>query len=161
MNDTIAISLASGFLGALAGCFGTIYASNRQIRASTVSANRQQWINALRDEVASFLTHLDMLGYLTKGNFLPGSTVAETFKGIHLSEAKIQLMINPKVADHKKLVALLQDAIGEAVRQNRTNEESAEPKKDVNKKVVEQTQHILKREWGLDGTDRRATIHLN
>lgn len=150
MNEAIEVGILSGLIGALIGSVGTIYIGNKQIRATTVSANRQQWITSLRDEIASFLSHLNVIGYIASGSLTyDAGAFRSAVEGLHLSEAKIQLMINPKEADHEKLIKLLEAAITAAVKKKDKQEAPTkdEKKEDPVGDVVRQAQKILKREW--------------
>ena len=48
------IAAAAALLGAALGFFGSYRVARIQFRGSVLSANRQAWINALRDTLAEF-----------------------------------------------------------------------------------------------------------
>jgi hypothetical protein len=92
-NITQWLSLAIALLAIIVGPAIQISIAKRQIRATVLSANRQQWLNSLREQVAEYNSVL----YKTT---LTYSTITEKEKReLHsravLLSSKIQMFINP------------------------------------------------------------------
>jgi hypothetical protein len=56
-----------------------------------VSEFRQQWINALREDAATLITHTLILHSAS-----PNETVEESYSQLHQTSARIRLRLNPK-----------------------------------------------------------------
>jgi hypothetical protein len=118
--------------------------ANRQIRASVVSNNRQQWINTLRDTIADFIAKQVMVRTRNEKSFANDDSFPRMEEMLRLAY-KIQLLINPTEKDHAELVELIFDMA------NTVSRTSPRPKEfDLNRivqRVVDLSQAILKREW--------------
>jgi hypothetical protein len=109
-----------------------------QARASSVSNNRQAWINALRDEVTGFLTDADMSSIVRDEMPISDDRAREQFRSARALTAhifKVRLLINPTEGESTRLVEMLEEAQREGL--------TAERREDI----VSHTQQILKTEW--------------
>lgn len=109
-----------------------------QARASSVSNNRQTWINALRDEVTGFLTDADMGSVVRDEMPLSDDRAKEQFRSARALTAhifKVRLLINPTEGESTKLVEMLEEAQCEGLTTERRED------------IVSHTQQILKTEW--------------
>jgi len=109
-----------------------------QARASSVSNNRQAWINALRDEVTGFLTDADMGSIVRDEMPISDDRAREQFRSARALTAhifKVRLLINPTEGESTRLVEMLEEAQREGL--------TAERREDI----VSHTQQILKTEW--------------
>lgn len=109
-----------------------------QARASSVSNNRQAWINALRDEVTGFLTDADMGSVVRDEMLLFDDRAKERFRSARALTThifKVRLLINPTEGESTKLVEMLQEAQREGLTAERRDD------------IVSHTQQILKTEW--------------
>ena len=109
-----------------------------QARASSVSNNRQAWINALRDEVTGFLTDADMGSIVRDEMPISDDRAREQFRSARALTAhifKVRLLINPTEGESTRLVEMLEKAQREGL--------TAERREDI----VSHTQQILKTEW--------------
>lgn len=109
-----------------------------QARASSVSNNRQAWINALRDEVTGFLTDADMGSIVRDEMPISYDRAREQFRSARALTAhifKVRLLINPTEGESTRLVEMLEEAQREGL--------TAERREDI----VSHTQQILKTEW--------------
>lgn len=109
-----------------------------QARASSVSNNRQAWINALRDEVTGFLTDADMGSIVRDEIPISDDRAREQFRSARALTAhifKVRLLINPTEGESTRLVEMLEEAQREGL--------TAERREDI----VSHTQQILKTEW--------------
>lgn len=109
-----------------------------QARASSVSNNRQAWINTLRDEVTGFLTDADMEGVVRDEMPLTDERAREQFRSARALTAhifKLRLLINPTEGESTRLVEMLQEVQREGLTGERREA------------IVAHTQRILKKEW--------------
>ncbi|MBU6268315.1 MAG: hypothetical protein KGN34_12295 [Sphingomonadales bacterium] len=109
-----------------------------QARASSVSNNRQAWINALRDEVTGFLTDADMVSVVRDEMPLSDERTREQFRSSRALTShifKVRLLINPTEGESTRLVDMLQEAQREGLSPQRREE------------IVSHLQTILKTEW--------------
>ncbi len=109
-----------------------------QARASSVSNNRQAWINTLRDEVTGFLTDAEMVSVVRDEMPLSDDRTNEQLRSARALTAhifKVRLLINPTEGESTKLVEMLEEAQREGLTAKRREE------------IVSHTQHILKTEW--------------
>jgi hypothetical protein len=119
---------------------------SKQIRANLVSANRQAWINALRDELAE-LFELLTWQYLQRPGTFTGEEgyryEAEKRGRIRQLIIKIRLRLNPRETDSQALLdqlGALQSAAGR-VQHGETDFD------DMLEAAVAMAQRILKQEW--------------
>lgn len=128
MPDAVGAALIAGGVS-LAGLLIT--------NQSKVSEFRQSWINALRDDVATLITHaleIHSATTITDGN--------PSFAKVQEATARIQLRLNPKEDESIVLISAM-GGLRQAIHSNTTFEQ-------VNAEVVkltEATQAILKKEW--------------
>ncbi|MBV1686372.1 hypothetical protein KRR38_01460 [Novosphingobium sp. G106] len=109
-----------------------------QARATSVSNNRQAWINSLRDEVTGFLTDAHMIDVVRDEMPISTERGAEQFRAARALTAhvfKVKLLINPTEGESTALVEMLQAAQTEGLSEARRE------------KIVAHTQAILKKEW--------------
>jgi len=150
MDGATAISLISAgtALGAvLLGPLVSIWVAQKQARVTVLSNNRQAWINTLRDQVSEFIS-ICVLIHAGEWSQRQEKEFDEKFERLVLVESKINLLINPKEDDHRRLVELLADArrtLGNRAKE-RDNQKYDEWK-TLYKQFVPLTQSILKREW--------------
>ncbi len=147
MVETIALVAAvTALCSVLLGPLVSLWVAQKQASVSVLSANRQAWINTLRDQIAEFLSILAVIhagewGQRTEKEY------DEELKRLILLVSKIKLMLNPKEEDHKRLSSLLSQA-AQTVRARAKDEKlkSAEGVQ-VGAEVLPLAQSILKREW--------------
>lgn len=127
-------------------------AAKLQSRASVVSASRQRWIDALRDDIADFLTadaeHKGFDGWPSSDPNVNLDSIRQKDRLLArkmLLLKRIRLRLNPKEADHNLLVARLNALVMTAQL------ESGLPAEEI----VELTQKLLKTEW--DRVKREAS----
>ena len=145
MSD-IAIILTAGtaLVAVIVGPVVSVYIARRQIRASVVSANRQAWINNLRDAIADYLAKQEMVRNLNVHGYADESSFPRIEETVRLAN-RIELLINPKEEDHVELAHLICQM---ANTMNQQNEKNKDFDVDMHRKrIVELSQAILKREW--------------
>ncbi len=109
-----------------------------QARASSVSNNRQAWINALRDEVTGFLTDADMASVVRDEMPMSDERTQEQFRSARALTKhifKVRLLINPTEGESTALVDMLVEAERNGLTRSRRDD------------LVAHTQAILKKEW--------------
>jgi len=109
-----------------------------QARASSVSNNRQAWINALRDEVTGFLAEAELRSVVNDEMRLSEEREKEQLKirrSLTAHIYKVKLLINPTEGESTTLVELLEDADLNGLDGERRE------------RIVAHTQGILKTEW--------------
>lgn len=110
-----------------------------QARASSVSNNRQNWINSLRDEVTGFLTDRDVLDIVLNrtGEFRQDrlKQVIPLEKSLLAYVYKVRLFLNPTEGESTRLVEMLEHARYKGLESGKREE------------IITHTQSILKREW--------------
>lgn len=151
MNEAMQIGLVSGIAGALVGAFASIHAANRQIAATTISANRQSWINALRDELAALISNLQItsFAFLAPHSFSKDDAKA-SLRDTLTREARIRLMLNLSESDHARLLEFIDEALQEGAKgqqDGETADDAAMRVREAVAQVVTQSQIVLKREW--------------
>lgn len=171
----------TGLLGALAGVFALLLSpriarwqiksqqqsiqasveiAQKQIHAQVVSANRQAWINTLRDSIAEYLglasgmylklprkrenetgdeakPSLELL-MEEKASLKESAVYIERLAGLR---HKIELLLNPEEDDHQELVGLLNDVLW-AVEEHKIDK-----LKSLSEATVREAGIVLKREW--------------
>lgn len=140
---TSALPFLSLVVAALAVFFGPLiqlFIAKSQIRATVLSANRQRWIDELRQLLAEFVTLAGELNAVARMKMYDGQNTINKTSKMQLCKTKITLMLNPNEDDHQKLLGLLRDAargIHSAEDEDRTNIPA----------IIALSQSILKREW--------------
>lgn len=135
-------------------------ALKEQARAEAVADNRQQWINSLRDAVASYLsvgyeltsasaalnrppmspvTSMEQAAARQKEYDLVYAKLVEKHSLARLYFAKVELFLNPNEEDSKNLIGKMAQYIEKAY--------GNEPISDVGQEIVNVAQSIIKKEW--------------
>ena len=84
-----------------------LYVANRQIKASVLAANRQQWINTLRNELCEYIAMVFAFSLRSAASKEWSEDYANTLKELSRIESKIVLLLNPTESDHAELRSLL------------------------------------------------------
>ena len=154
--DPVLISVISACTALVASIVGPIVSltvAKRQINASVLSANRQKWIETLRDMLAE-LTALLVAALVVKSrgkekwdkgraalNTEPG--LLDKLERIVLVQSKVRLLLNPTEPDHQRLT----QAIDMAFKRLQSEQSlEAETEQDIDT-ITALAQSILKREW--------------
>lgn len=114
--------------------------AKRQLRATVLSANRQNWINNLRDQLAEFVALASSLKADSATHVLSTQEFLQSVNKANYLAAKIRLLLNTNEEDHRHLEVLVSDA----VQGYRTPSEvipSNIPE------IISHSQKVLKREW--------------
>ena len=154
--DPLLLSLVSACTALMASVVGPLVAlavAKRQFNATVLSANRQKWIETLRDllaELISVLVAVFVVKSGWKGKWDKGlgaiardPALLPKLERMVLVQWKIRLLLNPTEADHQELSRTIDTAL-----QRLQSEESheSETRADV-ENVTRLGRAILKREW--------------
>src|SRR5262249_55058658 len=131
----------------------TLYVAKSQFNARVLSANRQKWIETLRDQIAeliSLLVAVLVVKQQWKGRWNKGleavaadPTLLAKLERIVLVQWKIRLLLNPTEPDHQQLYELM-EATFERIKSEEMDE--AQTNQDL-EGITHRAQTILKREW--------------
>jgi hypothetical protein len=148
MAETVAIiSAVTALFAVLLGPLVSMWAAQRHSRVAVLSANRQVWINALRDLISEYIS---ISGLIHAGDWSNRTEIEfdKKMERLALLSAKIRLMLNPKEEDHQRLSKLLGDLLltmgGRAAAGDKRDAQKA---RTLVNELVPLSQSILKREW--------------
>lgn len=147
------ISAVTALVATVLGPIVTLAVAKRQFSASVLSANRQRWLETLRDTIAELSSQV--VGIVItkagrKGAWRDGFEAAasdpaimQRVERVVYLQWRIRLLTNPANADHNELCALI-----EATLENLRKPELNEPETRANiERITRLSQSILKREW--------------
>jgi hypothetical protein len=154
--DPVLISLISAgtaLVASIVGPWVTLTVARRQFSANVISANRQRWIETLRDLLAELISLL-VAGSVVKAKWKDkwdrgrGPLAAEPewlakLERIVLVQWKTRLLINPTEPDHQELCGTI-DAALKRIQAEELHE--TETEQDI-QSIASLAQTILKREW--------------
>jgi len=136
--------LIIAFIAAVISLLGLLISKENK-----VSEFRQAWIDALREEIATVITHAHAVhgAYLAK--FSPESemwkNVRDDFVKMNEAWAKIKLRLNPDEVRSQAILAALQKHEGIFLENNTPPEFSK--LRDADRKLLKSTQDVLKVSW--------------
>jgi hypothetical protein len=152
-NTVSFISALTALVASVAGPLVTVHVARRQFSANVLSANRQRWIEGLREELASLVAQLAAAIGLVEGlddaklrAFGSDPQLLQRVERLILTVTKIRLMTNPREADHHDLVATMFAAVNLLRKPGDPETVKREIEAHINEIVVK-SQAILKREW--------------
>ena len=147
------VSASTALVASIVGPIITLTVARRQFNATVISANRQKWIETLRDTLAELIALLRAALVVKskwkdkwdrgRGPLNADPAMLEKFEHIVLSRSKIDLLINPTDADHQLLYEAIETAIS---RLGAEASLEAETRRDI-QTIARVGQAILKREW--------------
>ena len=118
--DVLAITFVtacSALVSAAAGPVVSVIVSTRQIRASLVSNNREQWTVTLRDSLAEYVALVVSTAILQEAQqkaaviaVRDDPQLASLAERIAQAKNRILLMVNPLEPDHSQLCLLVEQA---------------------------------------------------
>ena len=154
--DSLLISLISActaLVASIVAPFVTLSVARRQFNATVLSANRQKWIESLRDLLAELIS-LFVAALVVKskwkdtwnkglGPLDADPALIAKLERIVLVEWKIRLLINPAEPDHQQLYRAIDTAF-KRLQSEDMNESDTEADLEM---ITDLAQKILKREW--------------
>ncbi len=147
MTDVLAlIAAVTALCAVLLGPLVSVWAAERQSRVAVLSANRQAWINSLRDLIAECMS-TGALIQLADWSTRPQSEFEEKIERLSFLTSKIRLMLNPKEEDHQRLADLLGEVMKACGGLKSTDAKDAVAGATAVQGLVPLSQSVLKREW--------------
>lgn len=145
------ITALAAIVGVIIGSIVSLLIARQQFKATVISANRQQWINKLRDCIADFQTKAKIALVETSLALKVETAVAaneknhdEALKGMCFLANKVALLLNPNESDHSELILLFKQLEDHCINGD-PNERTKEEK--LQNAITTIGQKILKREW--------------
>jgi len=147
------ISACTALIASIAGPFVTLLVAKRNFNATVLSANRQKWIETLRDMLAELISLL-IAALVVKakwkdkwdrgrGPFIADPALLDKLQRIVLTQTKIRLLLNPADGDHQRLYHAIDTAM-----KRLQSEESPESDTETDiETITTLAQSILRREW--------------
>jgi hypothetical protein len=139
-NITAVAAILTALAAVIVSPFVTYLTTRKQIRANLISANRQAWIDKLRDELAELFDLLTWQFLQRPGTFSGEEGLkyeSEKRSRIRLLKNKVRLRLNPLEPDSQALLKSLDDLqAADDANFDRLME-----------KAVANSQSILKTEW--------------
>jgi hypothetical protein len=130
--------------GATIGAAISYLVGKQQFNANVVSANRQSWINTLRDTVSEYQSSVTgMIVFLSVGK-INSNEFHERFDRLEFLGSKIRLLLNPCEKNHQKLVEIV--TVLRSINADPTEEEIKKMRSQQDE-LTEVTQKVLKSEW--------------
>lgn len=145
------IVASATIVGVVIGSLGSYFIARLQFKASVISANRQEWINTLRDCIAEFQVKAKIVTVETKLASQDSTSFAsdpisfdQAVEKMRVLLNKVALLINPYETDHADLLKLMKKVEDLCI-----NEDSIDDEKhnSLQKEITTVAQKILKREW--------------
>lgn len=112
--------------------------ASKQVHANVVSTNRQKWIDALRDDLAAFITESSTARARVASGRISASELYEIAKPMILLYNRLRLRLNPGEEDHREVIETVKMILQDIRASNVA---------DLEERVAALGQTILKREW--------------
>lgn len=147
------VSACTALVASIVGPIITLTVAKRQFNATVLSANRQKWIESLRDTLAELVSLL-VAALVVKakwkdkwekgrGALSADPALLEKLQRIVLTQSKIRLLLNPTEVDHQRLGETIETAL-----KRLQAEESLDAETEADIEIITKlAQSILKREW--------------
>jgi hypothetical protein len=147
------ISACTALVASIAGPFVTLIVAKRNFNAPVLSANRQKWIETLRDMLAELISLLIAALFLKakwkdkwdrgRGALSAEPALLDKLQSLVLAQTKVRLLLNPNEADHQHLYRAIETA-----SKRLQSEEALESETEADiETITTLAQTILKREW--------------
>jgi nucleotide-binding universal stress UspA family protein len=147
------ISACTALVASIAGPFVTLIVAKRNFNATVLSANRQKWIESLRDTLAELISLLIAALFLKekwkgkwdrgRGALIAEPALLDKVQSLVLAQSKVRLLLNPTEADHQHLYRAIESA-----SKRLQSEEALESETEADiETITTLAQTILKREW--------------
>jgi hypothetical protein len=145
------IVASATLVGVIIGSLGSYFIARLQFKASVISANRQNWINTLRDCIAEFQVKAKVVTVETKLSSQDSTSFASDPKNFdqavekkRVLRNKIALLINPNEQDHDDLIKLMAKVEDLCINEDSIDDEKHD---NLQKEITSLAQKILNREW--------------
>jgi hypothetical protein len=146
MDIPLTISVSTAFAAVVISPLTSYLVARIQFRASVLSANRQQWVNTLREQIAAFVSEAHAIMFEAAHQCETDDYAAQRrrYVNLNLLETKINLLINHQEEDHRQLVSTLASISSALVKSHGRDQEGV---MGVIAGITPLSQRILKREW--------------
>jgi hypothetical protein len=146
---SVVVSTVTALVAVIIGPLIQLHVAKKQIRSTTVSANRQAWINTLRDNLATIRAYSSDVRELRAAHTHDPALAAkiqEEARQAKILIAKVDLSLNPHEQDHQDLLRAVQrlSNVSDSVAPDKTK--GAEWEQAV-QDFMTQAKSILKAEW--------------
>ncbi|MGH8540407.1 MAG: hypothetical protein ACRETW_07880 [Stenotrophobium sp.] len=148
MTEVIAlVSALTAFAAVVLAPLVSLYNEKKKIAAQVVSSNRQLWINALRDDLAHFVTEIRHIAAALAANAITEKEAIARYGAMTICEERIKLRLNPAETEHNELVRLMGAASTRLQGAINKRQSMAQELDTAADRIVEEAQRILKSEW--------------
>jgi hypothetical protein len=147
------VSAATALVASIAGPFVSLTIARRQINANVLSANRQRWIESLREALAQFVAvFVGVLAIKSGWKGAWGSGLAPTaedpklvkkLERLVLLEWRIRLLLSPHDAAHRELWSTIEQVVLR-IQEPGVDEPAT---RDAVERVTDLGHAILRHEW--------------
>jgi hypothetical protein len=147
------ISACTALVASIVGPLVTLAVAKRQFNATVLSANRQKWIETLRDMLAELISMLVAAmvfksGWKDRwdkglGPITTDPSLLQKLQRIVLVQWRIRLLLDPSRPDHHELNQTIETAVK---RLQGEGPHEAETETDI-ENITRLAQAILKQEW--------------
>jgi hypothetical protein len=93
------------------GIVANVYITNRQIRATLNTTNRQAWVNETRNVITDLMTQAKLLNIEFQESPPDRKREKEIHEIVTQNRTKLLLLLKPDKASHKELLSLLEEFI--------------------------------------------------
>ena len=148
------ISAITALVAVTIGPFASIYVAKRQIKLSTISNNRAEWIKQFRELIASLLLELRFRDdEIVRGTGLVVNkdSYNNRLRSLFHTERQIFLMLNSDDPEHQELNRVIKIAVTYA---GNISQYSLKRVEDQTAIVFNQAQKVIKKEWDLVKTGK-------
>jgi hypothetical protein len=138
------LALIATILAVIVGPLISLYISQKQIRATVRSTNRQQWIHILRDQLSEFASQLmGLILNLDRDTSAPKDekVFSEKTERLIFLQTKIDLLLNPEKPDQKEIIDLVDNARMAAIGRELARLEA------FHEEIVSKSQALFKLTW--------------
>ena len=140
----IVVPAITTIAGATIGAAISYLVGRQQFKANVVSANRQTWINTLRDTVSEYQSSVSRMTVFLSMGKINSDEFRERLDRLIFLDSKIKLLANPNEANHQNLVEIVSSlrSISEEAK-----DEELKRMLSLQDELTVITQKILKSEW--------------
>ena len=135
------LSLCVALLAVFFGPLVQLWIAKKQIKANVLSANRQEWIHILREQIAEYSSSIFNVVHHLDNNTAKGKEWDDLLARITFHETKIELLLNPTKPLQKKIIDLIAES-PKHIKEHNTNEIN-----NYLKKIVDASQILFQSVW--------------
>ena len=147
------VSACTALVASIVAPFVTLAVAKRQFNATVLSANRQKWIEEVRDALAELIALLVAAVVVRsewkekwnkgRGPLTADTAMLEKMQRLVFVQCKIRLLLNPIEEDHQRLYRAIETALKHLQLQDTPDSDTEAEVENITRLA----QTILKREW--------------